>query len=254
MFRPLRSLCGVMLAVVALSTGHIARASVIFGLDTSLNGAFPTKVNNALPALTATFTDAGADTVTLTLNATNLLAEEFIPFWLFNYNGNPIADDLTASTNPPGELFGTVLSVPQNLSGGNQVKGGLFNVLFQFNTNNAANRFNGGESIVLTLTTTPGSGLFETDFLAFSIDKPSPNPSAGGWYSAAEIRGIPDDGDETTSGSIGTKGTLNLVPEPSSMALLLIGGFALAGFSLRNRRRVARSCGTEICRTQISPS
>jgi hypothetical protein len=216
--------------LVTLPTAF-SSAYVQFELDTSTNGDFPVKVNNANPALTATFTNAGADTVTLVLDATNLVSSEFIPFWLFNYVGDPDADNLAFSPiGGAAELESVVLSASQSLNGGSQVKAGLFNVLLNFRTSNSQNRFTGSESLTLTIT---GDGLTETDFLLPSINGPE-NSGVGGWYTAARIQGIPGD----KSGSIGT--TSASVPEPASVAVW--GLLGLVGLGCVHRRRSARRC------------
>jgi hypothetical protein len=216
--------------LVTLSSGS-SSAYVQFALDTSTEGDFPVKVNNANPALTATFTNAGTDTVTLVLDATNLVSSEFIPFWLFNYAGDPDADNLAFSPiGGAGELESVVLAASQSLNGGPQVKAGLFNVLLNFRTPNSQNRFTGSESLTLTIT---GDGLTETDFLLPSINGPE-NSGTGGWYTAARIQGIPGN----KSGSIGT--TSASVPEPASVAVW--GLLGLVGLGCVHRRRSARRC------------
>lgn len=219
-------LLGVAWAALALPAA--SRAVVVLELDTGINGTFPDKVNNALPALKATFTDAGADTVTLKLDATNLTSGEYIHNWLFNFNGDATTLTFTPDSTPPQD--GVQLSDPQALSGGNPVKAGLFNIEMDFNTANSGDRFNGGETLTVTIT---GTGITAADFNYASIDKPSPNGSTGGWLSAADIRGI------GTAGGSGSIGTMNVavVPEPSTVVLAAMGGVGLIGLRLRRRGR-----------------
>lgn len=225
MFKGLSLSLALVAAFLATATANTSSAYVKFALNTSTNGDFPVKVNNALPALTATFTNSGANTVSLVLDAANLVSTEFIPFWLFNYAGDPLADNLAfAPVGGAGELEKVKLSDTQSLNGGPQVKAGLFNVLLKFRTPGSQNRFNGSETLTFTIT---GNGLTETDFLLPSMDGPS-NSGSGGWYTAARIQGIP-------GGLSGSIGTMMVVPEPASIAVW--GLLGLAGVVRKYLRR-----------------
>ncbi len=208
-----------MAAVVLACLAGTTRADLLFEVDTGINGDTPVKVDNSLPALTALFQNDGANAVKLTLDGSNLVEQEFVSVFLFNFDGN--ASTLTMFPFPPA-VSSINKSATQSLSGGNQVKAGLFNIQINFNTNNASDRFEGGETLVFSIT---GAGLDENDFSVLSIDKPAPNPSAGGWYAAADLQGIPD-GTATTSGSIGAAPNA-VVPEPSSLVLFIMSGAAL---------------------------
>jgi PEP-CTERM motif-containing protein len=233
-----------VLAMVAISATQPARADVVFSLDTLINGDAPTKVNNALPALVATISSPAAQAVNFHLDTNNLLEQEFVGVWLFNMDMSGGLDPLSifvggpGLTNPP--VGGVTIDGTQTLNGGNQVKGGLFNVLFSFVTGGGpTNRFHGGMTLDITLTNAGAGTLNENSFLVFSA--PDGNVP-GGWYSAADLQGIPAGREGgTTSGSIGTRttDTPDTVPEPGSMVLLSIGGIAVL-------RRKLGSCGSVV--------
>ena len=110
----------------------------------------------------------------LTLDATNLFSQEFIGNWLFNYLGDPVADNLDIPAITSSVIFAK--SSTPTKDGGTQVKAGLFNLELIFDTTNNPNppnpsdRFQGGETLTLTLT---GTGITEGKFLGLSIDKPA---------------------------------------------------------------------------------
>ena len=85
-------------------------------------------------------------------------------------------------------------SSAQTLDGGPQLHAGLFNLEFDWATFGGG-RFDGGETSTYKIK---GTGLSASDFLYLSAADP---PDAGGWYTAAEVRGF------GSSGSIGTATT-----------------------------------------------
>jgi hypothetical protein len=220
------------LALAAVLAPEAWAGMIIFGLDSSTNGDLPNKIDPSKEALTFRFEDTATDQVTVTFDATNLLADNYITTVLFNYDGDATDWNITTFSS---QVRSTAQTESQVLSGGDELKAGLFNVRITFqDSDNSINPdfFSGGETAFVLLT---GSGLRATDFLVTSIDKPAPNPSAGGWYGAALVEGIQVGGRES-SGSIGAS-TFTVVPEPSSIALLAVGGLGLAAFRLRRRSR-----------------
>lgn len=229
-----------LLAVVALvlSSPALARASVVLGLDASVNGDRPLTVQGSAPALTATFANTGTNTVTLTLDATNLLSREFVRVWLFNFNGNAALLSIAPVVAP---LVSITRSATLSENGGSQVKAGLFNLAFNFNTKGSRDRFNGGDTMSFTIT---GTGVTENSFTLGSAAEPGRHGhvrAPGGWLSAADLQGIPDRCDGSTSGSIGTRSAtvspLAVVPEPSTLSLAILGGVGLIGLRCRRRPR-----------------
>jgi hypothetical protein len=129
---------------------------------------------------TATFTDAGADTVTLKMTASDLLApSEFVSEWYFNVDpyvylgfGQPVIE-------------GGTMTAPTISQGGSYKADGdgYFDIRFSFSTAETG-RFGAGQSITYLIT---GDDLNATDFLFGSA--PS-GGSSGGLYTAAHIQGI----------------------------------------------------------------
>ena len=208
------------LALLLSASAFFARADVTFNLDTLINGTPPV---GSTPWLTATFEDIAAGQVKLTLT-NNMPAGEFIDTVVFNSILNPTSF-LFVATQPPFVNSVTRHS-SQDLTGGSNMKAGLFNIEFQFQIPASPNpgRFDGGMTSVWDIT---GTGLTSSSFLLQSID--DGQMVGGPYYMAAHVQGIPDI-TGTLSGSIGA------VPEPETYAMML-AGLGLMGFVARRRRR-----------------
>ncbi len=234
MFTRLRFALLVSTVLLTLQAPAARAEYVLFELDTSTNGDAPNKVDPSKAALTFRFEDTATDQVTVTFDATNLLSTNFITTVLFNYDGDATDWNITTFSSQVKSSAQTMDQVLSG-SGGVELEAGLFNVRLTFQDSvNTLNPdfFSGGETAFVLLT---GSGLRATDFLVTSIDKPAPNPSVGGWYGAAGIRGIQVGGREV-SGAVGAN-TYTVVPEPGSITLFALGGLGIAAFRLRRRSR-----------------
>jgi len=234
-----RSLLLLVAAQVAiLAAVPSARANLIsFGIDSSTNGELPNKVDPSKPSLTLTFEDTALDQVTLTFDATNLQWNNFISGVLFNINSTV---DLNIIDLPDEANF-LGLSTPPIWDGfqGDLADAGLFGIAIGFPTDpSQGDMFIGGETTTAVFSRI---GLRATDFLVTSIDKPVPDPSAGGWYAVAGVGGIQLAGGREGSGYAGAD-TFTVVPEPSSFALAGIGGLALAVIAFRQRQA---QCGSD---------
>lgn len=210
----------VVAVVVALGLASAsARAQVIIPLETPINGSSPSG------ALKATFSDVGANTVKLTMDATGLTgSDQYVPDWLFNltpswnFGANPLTFNYFS-----GIQAESVAASLNGYNGGSNVKGGLFDVLFTFKNGNSGTppltRLTAGSTSVYTIM---GNGLSASSFAAMSVPDGG-NP--GGYFSAADVRAIPPSGG---SGSIGAP-TVLAVPEPSSVELSAMLGLVLLG-------------------------
>jgi hypothetical protein len=221
-----------LLAALILAATQSARASTLgINLTTPVNGTAPAGT------LAATVTDTGTGQVQLKLDATGLTdTGEYVPTWLlnllpsWNFSTAPLTFAYVSGIQATGINSGTSID-----NGGSQVKAGLFDISFSFQTSNSGTppvtRLSGGTTSVYDISAT---GLSAASFAATSaVDGGNP----GGYYAAADVRGIPP---SLTSGSIAaTTATLNSVPEPSP--LVLSGTtFTCLALATAARRLIAR--------------
>lgn len=243
-----RAICVLLLSSIWMSMSTSASASFIIKLDQNINPTTQTVVrdNTALPYLTATFSTFATDTVRLELDASNLIASEYVFVWLFN--SATAIQSITQITYPGVTFTETGVSKSWKYSadsedGGTQIKAGNFDLSMTFAVSNSDTRLDGtnAKTYVFELK---GTGLTEMSFNALSANKPNPAGSLGGWLSAADIRGIsttdPQNLSGDGSGSVGGKlGTIttqgDIVPEPTSLALAGFAGIGMAVGAIRRR-------------------
>jgi hypothetical protein len=117
----------IALAIAALTTAQTASATYIFDLSTLVNGSAPDVDDSSSPYLTASVTALAPGEMQLTLDASNLAADEFISSWLFNIDPTvtpfTVTFDTLNSTLPSSVLLPTAYT-SNGLSGGSNVKGG----------------------------------------------------------------------------------------------------------------------------------
>lgn len=233
-----KSLCAL---AVMFAASTAANAAVSFGLDVKINGDAPARDDVTKAYLTATFENDGANKVKLTLDATNLetvSSTQFIVDWLFNlsptydFTSNPLTFSLLTSNVIEATGFP---QTGQNFSnGGNSIKGGLFDIQFSFQTSNspAGGRFFEDEVVVYSIM---ANGLTEDAFKFKSApDGTKPNDPQGGYYSAAKLQGLPNNGSGSVGGMTFTNGGGGGgggggVPEPMSVAVWSVLGLTFAG-------------------------
>jgi hypothetical protein len=216
---------GLIALMAVLAVGSLAMSAEAvpnYQLNNVFSGFTP---SGPAPWATAIFTDAGANTVTLTMT---VLAGsgQFITEWDFN---SAVTTGLTftyvagSSTNPAA----TSVQLGSNSF---QADGdGLYDIEFDFASGPPSSRFDAG-TVVYTIT---GTGITAATFDLLS----SPAGGAGPFHTAAHLQGIPNTaGGNTCSGWIAdtvagsSDGTLSgtcgaAVAEPS---ILLFGGLGLA--------------------------
>lgn len=215
-------------AIICACGATSASAEVIsFDLNTTVEGVDP----SGFP--TATFTDAGADTVTLRLDLANLSGGEFSSGFFFNFAGD--ATDLsftrTGGTGPASGRIDIDLGSNAFDTPGNQ---GLFDIAFGFDTGNGrgADRFAADEFLTFSVM---GDGLMASMFNVASA------PQQGGSnFALARIQGIANDGSASVADGNGGGGEgPNEVPVPEPGALGLLGlGIVALGFARRRKRSV----------------
>ncbi len=190
--------------IVALGLAPTASATVTIDLGTVYTGATP---SGTPPWISLAFTDAGADTVTLTISSLLEDSSEFITRIWFNY--------LTEASLAGLSISNTGGIAPSSIAWGNDLftasGAGLFDVEIQFPpAGPPANpaRFNEADTSVYTIT---GTGVDETDFNFYS-DGSGGNAGNGVQKAAAHVQGIDV---SPNSGHLGTE----IIPEPASLAV-----------------------------------
>jgi hypothetical protein len=202
--------------------------TIIFELNREFSGA--TEPSGPSPWGTATFTDIGANTVSLTLTrAATLTANEFIRTWLFNLNPalNPAGLSITQSGGPTSTNTVRTGSDTDNAFRGDG--GSYFDVKLEWpSTTSDANRFD-GDWLSATYTLSM-AGLDANDFVDLGVGAGN---SPNGLYHAAHIQGMPNG----ASGWV-TGGPV-IIPLPAA-AWAGMAGLGLVGVQSWRRRRATR--------------
>ena len=224
----------VTLAIMALGLGAGEAKATLYNLQYLINGWSGTETN----WVTANFQQNGANTVTLTITGVGLTSGLYVDQLAFN-----VASPYASSTNPLtitgysviSGTVGTITFAPgtsittqntQSVSGsGSYGKG--FDVLLNF-PNPQAQRFNGTDSVLVTLT---GSGLTASAFDVLNTANP-PYPGAN---VGVHIAGFPADSQGNTSAFI-TNVPLPNVPIPGAAWLLGSGLFGLVAIRCRMKK------------------
>lgn len=201
-----------------------AHSDVTFNYNTVFSGDTP---QGTSPWLTATFADTGTNEVTLTLNVSNLVPDEFVSDFDFNLDPNMQAMNLSFNNTS-----GVVASSMNLTTNGSKADGdGLYDVEFLFPTSSGdrlgAGATAAGSTSVYTIT---GSGLSASSFNFLSCQKPDCQAAGdlGPFYAAAHIQGIP-------GADSGWVAPVAAIPEPADAAMLA-AGLALMAFLARRRR------------------
>jgi hypothetical protein len=226
-----RAISAIILCFSALTPCVAARADFVAKLDTPINGAVANRNDNTQPYVTATFHTVSTGTVTVTISASNLVNSggtiEFVKSFLFNVT--PTIDPTTLTFAENSGPTTVISKLEDGETGGNQVKGGQFDILFSYNSN----AFTSGAGNTPAVYTITAAGITAASFDFLSTH--SSGEVGGPYLAAVDIAGIPG----SLSGSIGSL-TASSAPEPSSLALLGIGlGSALV--LLRRRRHQVKS-------------
>ena len=221
-----------LLAFITLLAGVIAfslplqATTLTFDLDYEFSEA--TQPEGIAPWITATFDDTfgDANTVRLTMSASNLVGTEFIDDWLFNF------DDTLDPTELSFAIFGTPGSTPNHINTGVDAfkadGDGYFDIKFDMPPppGKFEDKFTMGETVVYDISYTSAIDVFAFDYSSAS------GGGAGTYHSAAHIQGIGEEGNY--SGWIGDGGGGGVIPEPTTMLLFISG---LVGFALKSKKR-----------------
>jgi hypothetical protein len=192
-------------------------------------------------SLTAVFTDNGDGTVNLKITSSLATGENLDPgkALYLNFKGDGAVTNATKLSfslvsNTNFSQAATVLTTSKEKDMNFKADGdGHYDILFTYTSSTKA--FTNGEIQTYKISSTAGS-ISASDFNELS-EFPS---GSGSWLAAVHVQNTPSGG----SGSAFVGGTVpggggggNIIPEPSSMALMGLGGLGLAGFLGRIRRK-----------------
>lgn len=163
------------------------------------------------PWLIVNIDDGGTPgSVNLTLQAKNLIGNEYVSEWYLNLDPNLDPDDLSFSAPTKLGSFDTP-SIKLDEDKYKADGDGYFDIMFSFSTGgNASNKFGVGEKLQYTIT-----GILT--LTASSFDFLSNSGSKTGWPTAAHVQSI---------GSAAKSGWVT-IPEPATFTLLGPGAAAL---------------------------
>jgi hypothetical protein len=215
--------------VVMLALASTARASVVYDLNQVFSGD---PVGPSAPWGRLTFTNAGANTVTLTIE--NLIpssseGSNFLRFVYFNVK-EPIIPTSVTATHTGGSAPTVILRKSSNPGAGGSFSAyrpdgdGYFD--FRIDFDGSANQLGEGNSSVLQLVRL---GLTENDFADISEPGQGQNPS--GFHAAAHLQGLDGGG----SAWIADGGVVVPLPAAAWMGMSLLGGVGGVGFFRRRR-------------------
>jgi hypothetical protein len=180
----------LILLIAGAMTAHAA-TQTIFDLDIAYTSSGTLASDS--PWLRAVLDQVSESEVKLTLIAYQLVPPEFITSWAFNLDPVRFDEAADLSISAPTVLVGSInvtgaFFSPDDSNGwGNG--GELHDLEFSFQSTVGDGRFEAGEAISFLLTATSGIERPET----LSIEDFLFGPPTG-YYTAAHIQGLPDDG------------------------------------------------------------
>lgn len=212
----------VVAVLVGLGWAAPAVASVIM-MQSSLEFSGETIPVGSPPWLTATFQDIPSGSVQFTLFTTNLTANEFVSNYFFNLDPALAPGQLVFSAPTKVGSFDS----PSISTGVDSFKAdgdGYFDVNLGFRVSDGlSTRFTAGDSVSYTISGIPGLSAWSFAFTSTHDGSP------GIFSDAAHVQGIGSGG---LSGWVASSEIVEIVPEPTVLGLLALGGLAL----IRRRR------------------
>src|ERR1051325_3873471 len=167
----------VLVAATFFFSPRVSAESITYNFDHTLTGVAPA---GPTPWLTARFSDAQPNTVTVTLAASGLTGNEFIGQWYFNLNPTLNPASLTFTEIGSSGAF----TVPTVETGANAFKpdwDGKYDLMFDFTTSgDLSTQFSGGDSVTFSITGI--AGLTAVDFLFANTPSAGHEPLYGAAY------------------------------------------------------------------------
>lgn len=199
-------------SVLSAAWPTTARAdTLVLPMNKEFSGAFSPE--GSFPWLTATVDDGGTPgSVELTLDTTNLIGSEFVFDWYMNFDANlDLTKLMFSSPSKSGAFADPTINTSENAY---RADGdGYFDILFDFaNGGGPNNRFNVGDAVSYTVTSTEAITAQSFNFLSF-------NEQETGLTTASHVGGIGEDG-----GNSGWITADRVIPEPAAIGLLAVGG------------------------------
>lgn len=219
---------GISVLLIGSLVGRAEAAIETFSLDYEFSHGTPPA--GSAPWIVATFDDGGTQgSVNLTMTATNLISNEFISEWSFNFDPALDVTKLAFSFNDDSLSTGSAAdSVSTGVDAYKADGDGKFDIQFVFPTS-ASERFTAGELVTYKITSTESIVASSFDFGS------APGGGNGTFTSAAHVQGIGASG--ANSGWIGPGGdSPDSEPIPEATSGLIWLGLSLMGFVFSRRR------------------
>ena len=191
LLRSTRILAGVAsIAICGLMGPSVASGSITMDLDFEFSGADDLLARGAPgpPWLRAIFEDIAPGTIRLTMNALNLIANEFIDEWSFNLN--PVLDPTFLNFAPVNVSAVGAVTISTGVNAFQADGDGSYDIHFDFpqsNSGGGAMRFKAGESVIYDITYDIPGVLVEG---SFNFQSQPPSGGNGFFNTAAHIQGI----------------------------------------------------------------
>jgi hypothetical protein len=209
--------------IFVISVINVQAATTTYELNYVVSGDQPA---GTAPWLSATFDDSygGANTVLITMNGLNLSGSENVTEWYFNFDD--ALDVSQLSFVEVGTSGVSPINVTTEMNSFKADGDGYFDIMFDFPPppGNDPNRFNSTNNTV-SYAVTYSSAISVWDF-NFDSDL---GGGQGIYKTAAHVQSIecPDPLNCPTGSTSGWLGATNIVPEPVSSTLFLVGAATL---------------------------